>query len=204
MRRFEAYSATRKQSDRPANEDAVLIREGFVALADGAGAALGCAKKALDLLARLFVDKSPSSFEDWKTLARLLDSSMAGGPQSTLVVLFPFGEKGVAGVYVGDSRAYRVSRDGRCALLTDTPQKARLGSGHAAPSGFMVEATAGDTFLLMSDGAWTPLGLPERVGRTFMKHSLEKHLSDVPSAILDAQRQYLDDATIVIARILAA
>jgi selenophosphate synthetase-related protein len=58
-----------------------------------------------------------------------------------------------------------------------------------------------DILLLVTDGAWTPLG-PARLERAARKAALV-HFSDVPPAILDAagQRGRADEMTVVAVRL---
>jgi len=123
--RLEAYSASVPQEGKSptSNEDAVLIRPTLVALADGAGNAQQAAKKALGLLEKLVSDTSISelaAFPTWTSIVRMLDSSLLGGNQSTLVTVAVLGDR-LAGFVVGDSRAYLISGEGKVTLHCDQP-----------------------------------------------------------------------------------
>jgi serine/threonine protein phosphatase PrpC len=58
-----------------------------------------------------------------------------------------------------------------------------------------------DILLLMSDGAWTPLGSPYIMRKTVMG-AVGKHFSEVPQAILEAVQRTgrYDDMTVVALR----
>jgi serine/threonine protein phosphatase PrpC len=106
------------------------------------------------------------------------------------------------GAWVGDSRAYRIDREGGVELLTDGSSRFRLGSGRAEPRPIHLPVEPGELVLLLTDGAWTPLaGSPYRLGRLVMEAAL-RHLSEVPSAILDAASRAgrADDMTAVVVR----
>ena len=108
----------------------------------------------------------------------------------------------VVGVGAGDSRAYLVPLDGPVRLLTENASKARLGSGETGPSVFRARLEARDVLLLVSDGAWTPLGTPG-IERAVRSMGL-KAFADLPAAVLDAasRRGRGDDMTAVALRLL--
>jgi serine/threonine protein phosphatase PrpC len=105
-------------------------------------------------------------------------------------------------VGAGDSRAYLVPLEGPVRLLTEGASKARLGSGETEPFAFRATLGVRDVLLLVSDGAWTPLGTAgiERVVRL----SGLKPFADLPAAVLDAasRRGRADDMTAVALRLL--
>jgi serine/threonine protein phosphatase PrpC len=110
------------------------------------------------------------------------------------------------GAWVGDSRAYRIDREGGVELLTDGSSRFRLGSGRVEPRPIHRPVEPGELVLLLTDGAWTPLaGSPYRLGRLVMEAAL-RHLSEVPPAILDAASRAgrADDMTAVVVRGRAA
>jgi serine/threonine protein phosphatase PrpC len=87
-------------------------------------------------------------------------------------------------------------------LLTGSASKARLGSGETEPSVLRATLAARDVLLLVSDGAWTPLGSSgiERAVRS----TLMQPFADVPSAVLDAASRLgrADDMTAVALRLM--
>jgi serine/threonine protein phosphatase PrpC len=137
----------------------------------------------------------------WVGWARGLDSALHGGPETTLVAAAVVGTE-VVGVGAGDSRAYLVPLEGPVRLLTEGASKARLGSGETEPFAFRATLGVRDVLLLVSDGAWTPLGTAgiERVVRL----SGLKPFADLPAAVLDAasRRGRADDMTAVALRLL--
>lgn len=201
----EAFAATLPQDGRTANEDAFLVHGGppfVVALADGAGQAEQAARRALRQFERLLgtaQDGEIATFPAWARWLRGLDAGMAGGAQSTLVALAMLGGR-VLGAAVGDSRAYLWTRDGELALLTEGAAKQRLGSGAVEPFPIHVPFGRGDTLLLLSDGAWTPLALPRL--RSLVASFALGRLAELPEAILReaARAGRADDMTAVAVR----
>lgn len=204
---IECCAASRPQQGRTQNEDAFLIHRGertFVALCDGAGNAQLAAKKVLTLFEKLVGEAAVEQLSEaptWASWAKLLDSSLMGGAQSTFVSVGIVGQRAV-GVCVGDSRAYLIDREGRCRILTEEAKKYRLGSGAVVPFPLQLSLNAKDVLLLMSDGAWTPLSLTV-LQRTVMAAAM-RHFTEIPGAILDAAGRTgrADDMTVVALRIV--
>jgi len=198
----EIYAASRAQDGRSWNEDAFLIGRGeipFAALCDGSGNAQGVAKRALGMFKKLVSEATPESvsqFMTWATWAKILDSALLGGPQSTLVSVAVIGQR-VVGCCAGDSRLYRVIADGTIQILTEEAPRFRLGSGLVDPFPIHSPFQPGDSLLLMSDGAWTPLGVPT-IQRVLAK-SATSHFSDFPSALLEeaGKKGCADDMTVI-------
>jgi serine/threonine protein phosphatase PrpC len=205
--RVECYGASRTQQGRSINEDAFLIgREGvpFAALCDGAGNALQAAKRVLTLFENLLRNARPDQLSDaatWQSWVRLLDSSLLGGTQSTFVGIAVV-ESVATGACAGDSRAYLVSREGECRILTEGASKFRLGSGQASAFPICQTLAPGDFLLLLSDGAWTPLS-PYLLKKAALS-VIGRHFSEVPQAILDAAGRTgrADDMTAVAVRVV--
>jgi serine/threonine protein phosphatase PrpC len=213
---LEAYAATRPQEGRSGNEDAFsIVRDApggalVAAVADGAGAAGQAAGRVLRLFERLVADGGEEALErfpSWAGWVQVLDSSLLDGTQSTFVAVAALAAPGrrearLVGAWVGDSRAYVVGRDGEVELLTDGSSRFRLGSGRVEPRPIHRAIAPGEVVLLLTDGAWTPLGPGTyRLGRLVMQAAL-RHLSDVPGAILDeaARAGRADDMTAVVVR----
>lgn len=210
--RVECYGATRKQDGKSANEDAFLIGRGtipFAALCDGAGKADRSAKKALGLFQRMFIEASLDQ-EKWHRLFRddtwagwiqFLDSHLLDCPESTFMGVAAIGHF-LVGAYVGDSRAYLVDDEGGCRLITAAENKFLLGSGLAVATPIRETLKPRDVFLLLSDGAWTPLSL--HLIQRAVVGSMMKHFSDVPHAVLDTAGRTgcADDMTAVALRIV--
>lgn len=216
--KFESYAATHPQNGRTQNEDDFLIGRGvypLAAIADGAGTANLAARRALTLFSKLHGETektSPAKLlepETWKGWVRLLDSSLLGAAQSTFCA-FNVGDvqdaegkrRTVAvGACVGDSRLYLLNRDGKLSIVTDGAKKARLGSGLAEAFTFRIDPLiSGDIFMLLSDGAWTPLNMA-LLQRAVVTAAV-KHFAEVPVSILNAvgKNGFADDATAVVAR----
>ena len=204
---FECYGTTKAQDGRKTNEDAFLIGRGsipFAALCDGAGDAEQSAKKVLRFFERLFNEASLAkvlSDETWAGWVKLLDSSLLGYAESTFIGVAVIGSQ-VVGTYVGDSRAYLVDNEGGCRIITTTPNKFRLGSGEAIAAPIRLTLKPREIFLLLSDGAWTPLS-PYLLQRAVVKAAIQ-HFSDVPPAVLEAAGRTgrPDDMTAVALRIV--
>lgn len=205
--KVECYAASRPQQGRTQNEDAFLIgHEGtpFAVLCDGAGNAQQAAKRVISLFQKLIREGAPEELaapECWQRWVKLLDSSLLGGTQSTFLAAAVSNQE-VMGTCVGDSRAYLLNREGECRTVTEGASKFRLGSGKAESFFIRQPLTSGDLFLLLSDGAWTPLGGPYLLRKAVVA-ALSKGLSEVPSAILDAAGRTgrADDMTAVVLRV---
>lgn len=175
-----------------------------MALCDGAGNAQLAAKRVLALFEKLVGSASVEELRDaasWKSWAKLLDSSLLGGAQSTFISVAVVGQI-ATGVCVGDSRAYLIHRDGRCQILTEGAAKQRLGSGAIHPCPLRLSLNPRELLLLMSDGAWTPLSLG-LLQRTVMGAAV-RHFTEVPGAILDVAGRAgrADDMTAVTLRLV--
>lgn len=209
--RVECFGQSRPEDGRQQsqNQDAFVIGRGplaWMALCDGAGNAQSVAKRALALL-ETRIKEAPLAQalrpESWCAWAKALDSALLGGSESTLVAAAAVGEE-VIGVAAGDSPAYLVPLEGPLRLLTDGAAKARLGSGEVRPFAFHAVLAPRDVLLLVSDGAWTPLGSAgiERAVRAVIAGPF----ADLPAAVLDAasRRGRADDMTAVALRLLRA
>lgn len=202
---MEIYAATRPQDGRNENEDAFVIGRGetpYAALCDGSGNAQKAARRALGLFEHLLADAIPDDiarFQTWSDWTRLLDSSLIGNAQSTFLAIAFVGNR-LVGTCAGDSRLYRVSADGGITILTEDAVKLRLGSGRVDPFPIHLRAGVDDIFLLMTDGAWTPLSMPSIKRLVFTARF--RHLSELPSALLGeaGKRGRADDMTVIVAR----
>ena len=202
----ECYAASRPQEGRSANEDAFLIGRGAVpcvALCDGAGNAQRAAKRVLTLFEKLFHDRRPSRSRTSGSGAAGLSSSTRPSWAARRVTFVGVALlDGIAiGACAGDSRAYLLDREGACRILTEGANKRRLGSGDASAFPIRQPLSPGDTLLLMSDGAWTPLG-PYLLTKAVLGE-MGRHFSEVPPAILDAAGRTgrPDDMTVVAVRL---
>jgi hypothetical protein len=200
------YAATKSQQGKTTNEDAFLIGRGPIqsaGLCDGAGHAQQAAKKVLILFEKLLIEATNEQLLDpsiWTKWVKLLDSSLLGGNQSTFVAIAIV--NGIAvGACAGDSRAYLLNRDGELRILTDGATKFRLGSGKAEAFPIHQQLSPGETVMLLSDGAWTPLGLYGL--RKAVQGIIGRHFSEVPIAILEAAGKSgrLDDMTAIAIRV---
>lgn len=209
--RVECFGQSRPQDGRQhsQNQDAFVIARQpvpWLALCDGAGNAQSVAKRALSLLEMRLREAPLAELlrgESWVGWARGLDSALHGGPEATLVAGAVVGDE-LVGVSAGDSRAYMVPLEGPARLLTESASKARLGSGETAPVAFRARLEIRDVLLLVSDGAWTPLGTTG-IDRAVRSMGL-KAFADLPAAVLDAasRRGRGDDMTAVALRLLRA
>lgn len=207
----ECYGATLPEDSRQhsGNQDAfVIVRSPVVTavVCDGAGAAQLAARRVTGLLALWLAETTLGQMlaqDPWPRWVRLADAALLGGSQSTVAAVSIVGSE-ARGVMAGDSRIYLLPEDGGCRLLAEPTSKARLGSGEARPS--LVRHAMGrhDILLILTDGAWTPLG-PVRLERAARKAALG-HFSDVPAAVLEAagQQGRADDMTAVAMRLVSA
>jgi serine/threonine protein phosphatase PrpC len=206
--RIEIYAATRTQQGRSQNEDAFVIGRDaaqYLVLCDGAGNAERAAKRAIKQFETLLKDAGAGQArtpECWSRWIRLLDSGFAGGAQTTFLAAIFF-EAEYFGACAGDSRAYLFTRHGDLRILTDAARKNRLGSGEAQAYFFHSTLSSGDILLFLTDGAWTPLGLP--LLKRAVLSSVGKHFSELPQAILDAAGRTgrADDMTALVARVVS-
>ena len=202
----ECYGASRPQQGRTANEDALWIARDPVPVAivcDGAGNAQQAAQRAITFFQKLWASASLEQIraaETWGKWIHLLDSHLMGLSQSTFLGVAIL-EDCFVGAYAGDSRAYLSTLDGRLQLLTDSSRKLRLGSGQAKPAFLTGNLRTRDLLVLMTDGAWGPLGSLPMVQRAIVKE-IGRHLSDVPQSILDSASRAgrADDMTVVVMR----
>jgi len=207
--KIECYGATLPQDDRQhmQNQDAFLIlREPVMtaAVCDGAGNAEDAAGRIVCQLERLLTPATLGrllSRNPWPRWIRILDSSLSDGSQCALAAASVVGDQARC-VAVGDTRIYLLPADGGCELLTERSGKARLGSGEAVPLIATRTLAPHDVLLLVSDGAWTPLG-PGGLEHAVRSAAVE-HFSDVPQAILTAAARHgrADDMTAVVLRIV--
>ena len=202
----ECYGASRPQQGHPANEDAFWIgREPFpvVVVCDGAGNAQQSAQRAITFFQKLWASGTPDQIraaDTWRKWIHLLDSHLMGMSQSTFIGMAVM-EDCFVGAYAGDSRAYLSTSDGKLQILTDSTMKRRLGSGQAKPAFLRGNLQALDLLVLMTDGAWGPLGSLSMTQRAIVK-GIGRHLSDVPLSILDTASRggRADDMTAVVLR----
>ena len=199
---MEIYAATKSQDGATANEDAFLIGRGeipFAALCDGSGRAQQAGKRALALFEKLIAESCVDDvqrFPTWDRWARILDSSLLGGAQSTFIAVAILNGRAL-GACAGDSRLYLLPLEGEVQVLTEDAPKHRLGSGNVIPYAIHQQISSGDILLLMSDGAWTPLGLNKL--KMFRSRALCHHFSDLPNMILEEAGKHgrSDDMTVV-------
>lgn len=204
--KVECFAATRQQQGRTANEDAFLIGHGqvpYAALCDGAGNAQQAAKRVLALFEKLLTETPVEEIRNdvtWARWVKLLDSSLLGGNQSTIVGVAILGGEAV-GVCAGDSRAYLLTRNGELRILSEGASKFRVGSGKAIGFPIRHAMEPGEILLLMSDGAWTPLSL--YLLKKTLQGTMGRHFSELPVAILDAAGKSgrADDMTAVAIRL---
>ena len=202
----ECYGASRPQQGRTANEDAFWIGRDPVPVAvvcDGAGNAQQAAQRAITFFQKLWACATPDQIraaDTWAKWIHLLDSHLMGLSQSTFIGMAVM-EDCFVGAYAGDSRAYLSTADGKLQLLTDSTMKLRLGSGQVKPAFLTGNLQARDLLVLMTDGAWGPLGSLPMTQRAIVK-GIACHLSDVPlSVIVSASRTGRpDDMTVVVMR----
>ena len=200
--KVECYGSTRPRDGSTANEDAYWIwRPSSIvaAVCDGAGHAQHCAAQVLRLFTRQIEEGrlQVQAFPAWSQWIRNTDHAMSGGPDSTFLAVAVVGDR-LVGAYAGDTRAFLVNEHG-CRVLSEAPSR-RLGSGEAEPHPIHERITAGDTVLLMSDGAWTPLPLT-LLHRHVMAARLQ-HFADLPVSLIDAagRHGHADDMTVVALR----
>ena len=209
--RAECLGQSRPQDGRQQtqNQDAFVIGRQpvpWMALCDGAGNAQSVGSRALGLLETWTREAKPEDLlrdETWLRWAKRLDSALLNGPEATFVAAAAVGDQ-VVGVVAGDSRAYLTPMDGAARLLAGSATKARLGSGETAPVVFRDTLAPRDVLLLVSDGAWTPLGTAgvERA----VRRMLAGVFADLPAAVLDeaSRRGRADDMTAVALRVMRA
>ena len=203
---IECYAASRPQQGRTANEDAFWIgREPFpvAVVCDGAGNAQQSAQRAITFFQKLWASATPVQIraaDSWGKWIHLLDSHLMGLSQSTFIGVAAL-EDCFVGAYAGDSRFYHSTVEGTLRLLTDSTMKLRLGSGQAKPAFITGSWGPRDLLVLMTDGAWGPLGSLPMTQRAIVK-GIGRHLSDVPLSILDAASRAgrADDMTVVVMR----
>ncbi len=206
--RVECYGATLPEDGKPRsqNQDAFTIVRAPVVTAvvcDGAGNAQLAARRVTGLFELWLAETTLGQVlatDPWSRWARLADSALLGGSECTLAAIQIVGSE-ARGVVVGDSRIYLLPGDGGCRPLAEPLSKARLGSGEVEPTLVRHQMAPHDILLILTDGAWTPLG-SVRLERAARKAALA-HLSEVPPAILDAAGQHgrADDMTAVAIRL---
>jgi serine/threonine protein phosphatase PrpC len=203
----ECYGASLTQTGHTANEDAFVIGRDpvpYAAVFDGTGMAERSAQVAARNFKLQIKDQQEKVADPlaWANWVKLMDSHLMGLAQSAFVGVAVTNEatSSVVGAWAGDSRAYVFGEKGTN-LLTPSTSPRRLGSGLCKPGTFALKLDNYDILLLMSDGAWTPLGSPYLMRKTVMG-AVGKHFSDLPQAILDAAQRTgrWDDMTVVALR----
>lgn len=205
--KIECCTASLTQEGRKVNEDAWLLLRGeplCAALCDGAGDARRAAKRTLQTFEKYFKQATQEeivTFPTWSRWVKLLDSSLLGGDQSTFIAVAVL-EGRIVGTCVGDSRLYKVNRDGEISIPSEGAAKFRLGSGRVQPFPLHLPITRGDILLLMSDGAWTPLNLYAL--KKVVTRSATGHFSELASNILEAAGKAgrIDDMTVLALKVL--
>lgn len=203
---MQIFAGSRPQDRHTSNEDAYLIGRGevpYAALCDGSGAAGQVARRALKVFEGLVAEGPKDALErfaTWRDWTHLLDSALLGGAQSTFLAIAALGDR-VMGVCAGDSRLYHLPVEGEVQILTEEASKFRLGSGKVVPIPIHQRIRPGDVLLLMSDGAWTPLGLS--VLQRLRGKASTQHFSEFPAILLDeaGKSGRADDMTVVAMRI---
>ena len=203
----DCYAATKPQQGKTCNEDAFLIGHSHIpraVLCDGAGNAQQAAKRVLTVFEKLFTEARIEEILEpatWRKWVKLLDSSLLGGNQSTFVGVAVIGGA-VVGACAGDSRAYLLNREGELRILSDGASKNRLGSGRAEAFPIRHQLSSGEIVLLMSDGAWTPLGMYPL--KKTLHSTMGRHFSEVPQVILEAAGKtgIADDMTVLALRLV--
>ena len=184
--------------ERGENQDAFTIVRVPVVTAvvcDGAGNAELAARRVTGLLelwlANTTLGQASSSSQG--------NSALLGGSECTLAAVQSSAPRRAALWSV--TRASTSSPKTAAAVSSEPLSKARLGSGDVEPTSVRHQMAPHDILLLVTDGAWTPLG-PARLERAARKAALV-HFSDVPPAILDAagQRGRADDMGAVAIRL---
>jgi serine/threonine protein phosphatase PrpC len=206
--RVECYGQTRPQEGRQItqNQDVYTIGRTpvpWAAVFDGAGNAQRVARRAASLLETFLAEVTLGQLlrdECYVSLVKKLDSALLGGAQTTVVGVALVAQQATV-FAAGDSRAYLVPFDGPTRLLAETAFKSRLGSGEVRTVVDRLPLQRRDVVVLLSDGAWGPLGLAgiERAVRA----AATRHFSEVPGLILDtaSQRGRGDDMTAVALRV---
>ena len=189
---LEAYAATLPRQARTANEDAFWIRsrsaEGsppFLAIADGAGAAEGVARRVLRGFERWTVEtpaEEIATFAPWSRFVQTTDLGMAGGGREATFAALAFLEDRIVGVVVGDSRIVLWRRDGDLDLVSEGAPKWRLGSGVAQPWPIHLPFERGDVAMLLTDGSWTPLARGRL--RSTVARSVVEAFPELPERLL--------------------
>lgn len=206
--RVECYGQSVPQADHARNEDAFVILRGpapVAAICDGAGNAEQAARRTLRLFSQLAKAATPDDLrraETWTRWVRQLDLALLGGIESTFCGVTVVGDE-LVGACAGDSRAYWLGAASGFEQLTAGRRSARLGSSEATPHPIRRVLQPREVVLLMSDGAWSPLS-PYLLQRA-VRHALGQHLSDVPSAVIQAASRTgrWDDMTVVALRVIA-
>ena len=151
-----SYASLNHGFDGP-TQDRVLVHRSdtrvLAVVADGVGGMHG-GEAAAEHVVTTLADR-PGAVTDgaWRQMLRALDRSLYEGSigQSTAVALTVLPDL-MVGASVGDSHAWWYPTDGRAVHLTSaSPRKPLLGSGEAAPQGFVCAGGSG-RLLLASDG----------------------------------------------------
>lgn len=150
------YATLNHGFDGP-TQDRVLVQRAdarvLAVVADGVGGMRGGEAAAEHVVTTLAGRPGPSTDAAWRQMLRALDRALDEGDigQSTAVALTVMPDL-VVGACVGDSHAWWYPTDGRAVHLTAaSPRKPLLGSGEAAPQGFVCAGGSG-RLLLASDG----------------------------------------------------
>ncbi len=181
---------------RHEQQDGAFIAPGVAAVADGMGghhdgaAAAVAALEAFGSAARRGADLHDATAQADAAVRALTDGQWSPRAPGTTLVAAQRQEQGVAGVWSGDSRAYRLRTDGHLEALTDD---------HGTLGG--IEHALGSAFpALHQDRFWCPL--EDTVGLLLCSDGLTGAFEAGPALVATDQLVGPDEATAVIARLL--
>jgi hypothetical protein len=177
--------ASRKEEGRIINNDAFAACGTAAFLLDGAANAHGSAHRICQLIRQQY-RRMPLS-----ALLKLLDTTLLGlGAECTLIAAEVDDRGYLTGMSCGDS-VLHVIREGKLIRVTEST-KPRLGTGHPDIRGFSFQLKRYDVVLAASDGLVLE---PYRIIQTAQRNMLRA--SELPHALLQAQRDMSDDVTVL-------
>ena len=176
--------ASRRQDGKSVNDDAFACLGNYAFLMDGAGACGGRAQRLMEIVKR---QGNQAHLQQLVTLLNFHAISL--GLESTLLAVH-IQDEVLTGVSIGNNTVHLL-RDGRLTRLNETTRR-RLGRPNPDVHYFSAALKRYDCVVLCSDGVVLDA---YRFSQILQRYLLRP--TEMPEAVLAAQKDHSDDATVV-------